>query len=251
MAKSLWTDFEYPTLGPNLLSPKTILYEPVKIPITVVEGQSPEGERIYIDLETKLQMASITRLLGATDKEGQQALREWKQRIGLEKADSITNKTADTGHWWHEFCEDYVVGKPVWKYVDDSQKLQKASSIAATLNEKIRRVIGTELRVGHLSLGPRPVGGRFDMLVELHDGRIAVVDFKTARFKPKDGNRLENYAIQATFYAKAVSQYIIPPVDTIVVFQLTPSCNLWQESNPDWWVEKLKKRIEMYADLKK
>ena len=252
--KQTWQETVYPSKGLTQLPAKTIAYEPIVIPPTSTEEYTADGKRFYRHIATGARLASISTLLSETDVEGNKALTEWRRNIGAQAAQDITNKSADHGNWAHNFCDDYLSNKPVWPYLDTTDRILKATAIAVALNERIHTVVGSELRVSHVEWG---VAGRFDLLAYLKRkdgsrGRLAVIDFKTGRKKPKADSRLKKYAMQATFYARAVdtTQHFDAPIDAIVIFQLTPEANVWQESHPDMWEADLLERIADHQLLK-
>ena len=85
------------------------------------------------------------------------------------------------------------------------------------------------------------------MAVQLQDGRYAILDFKAGK-KRKSGNRLENYALQSTFYADALTEHWSHGIiDTVIIAQLLPDRILWQETQPALWREALRARVEEFA----
>ena len=92
------------------------------------------------------------------------------------------------------------------------------------------------------------IAGRMDMAVQLNDGRYAILDFKTGK-KRKSGNRLDNYALQCTFYADALTEHwSYGIIDTIVIAQLLPDGIIWQETQPVLWRESLQSRVVAFAE---
>lgn len=220
----------------------TIQFQPIQSPIVLSET-TLNGKRWYTsDGE---HYPSITTLIGATDVEGKLALEGWKSAIGEEAATNITKRAADRGIKWHKYCELYVQGLPVWQTLTDPGDMVYGYTLAQVLNCNVKRVFASETRVLSTKYG---IAGRLDLGVDLHSGRHAILDFKTGR-KAKEGNRLNNYALQSTFYADAVKECLWIPVETIVVMQLLPKQILWQESGPVIWRSALRDRVKQYADM--
>lgn len=234
-----WKTLEYPFWSDREIPPSTIQYAPVTPVRTLVET-TRDGRRWYVDAEnTAAVYPSITTVLSASDTEGRHALIQWRARVGAAAAQTITETSANYGSKWHNFCEQYLTGQPVTPELTKSD-LPMATAIAKVLNTHVRTVLLSEARVSSSRL---QVAGRIDVCAELNDGRVAVLDFKTGK-KPKQGNRLSNYALQATFYAEALSECLQrPPITDIVVVQLCPFLLLWQESTTPAWQSILEDRI--------
>ncbi len=218
-----------------------MVFEPVQIPDNVVEEYDNQGRRWYV--QNGVRMASITTILKETDREGQLALQEWRDRVGHEVAEHISNAAADLGTRWHNFCEHYVMGEDVTPYITQPGDWERASALAHMLNHQIRRVWASESKVAKPNLiQGKGAAGRMDMLVESHTGKLGILDFKTGK-KPKTGNRLRNYGVQATFYATTVSELIGRPVTNIIIAQLNEHEYLWQTSKPALYRDELKTRV--------
>lgn len=220
----------------------TITYAPINLPITITE-QTVDGKRYYLyDGEY---YPSITTLLDATDHDGRKALQEWQKNIGIDAASAITRAAANRGTRWHQFCEDFIMGQFHWSSLADPGDLQYAATIADVLNDRVDTVMASESRIVSTDYG---VAGRMDVGAKLKTGRCAIIDFKTGR-KEKTGTRLQNYALQTTFYADALTEWTGQPVDQIVIVQLLPDKILWQESEASLWRETLRQRVHDYAML--
>lgn len=245
MSVNAWSSTSYPIISPAAAIPSSqIVYSPLTLPITVQET-TKDGQRWYT-LDGQY-YPSITTLLTATDTEGAAALAKWRQSVGHARAAEVTTRAAQRGVQWHTFCEQFVMGEtPHWSLLSNPTDVAYAASVATVLNRQIAMVFASETRIASSTYG---VAGRMDLAVLLRDGRRAILDFKTGK-KLKSGNRLNNYAMQATFYADALTEHVPSRIiDTIVIAQLLPDRIVWQESSPALWRDALKTRITEYATL--
>lgn len=241
MSDSLWKCLEYPYWTAPAIPTPTMTYAPVAM-ATVLTETYQDGKRWYTDGAALY--PSITTVLSATDDEGRESLRKWRKRIGQDAATRVTQTAAAHGTKWHDFCEAYLTGQPIWSHLAHPQDHHMAAAIATMLNTHIKTVLIAESRVVSHEYG---VAGRMDICAELTDGRIAVLDFKTGK-KPKTGNRLENYGLQATFYASALTECMGRGViDTIVIAQLCPLMLVWQESSTDHFKILLRERVTKFV----
>jgi genome maintenance exonuclease 1 len=227
----------------NAIPSSTIIFAPRETLTNVSEVTTDNGRWYTYDGNI---YPSATTMISATDTEGQQALKEWRQRIGKEEATKITTKAASRGNNWHKFSELFFAGKPTWPCLSDTGDVQYGAMFANVLNTKIKKILASEARVVSNEYG---LAGRVDVCAELHDGRVAIVDFKTGK-KMKTGNRFNNYMIQTTFYADALTEiWSDVTVDTVIVAQLLPNEIIWQESLASDWRPMLVDRISQYASI--
>ena len=243
MTQQEWHVHEYPFWNAADISASTITYDPHPLRVTLSETYH-DGKRWYTSEGERY--PSITTLLSATDDEGQSALRKWRKRVGAVEADRVTKTAAGNGTRWHDFCESFITGQPLWKYLKDPSDPPMAAAIGTLLNARIRTVLLSESRIMSTR---HKVAGRMDICAELTDGRLAVIDFKTGK-KPKTDNRVTNYALQATFYADALTEWLgRGTIDTIVIVQLCPKLLVWQESSAELWRPLLEERVARFAEV--
>ena len=242
---SQWSTQQFPfrVTGSVPIPACTVSYTPITLSLPVTET-THDGKRWYL-YEGQL-YPSISNLISATDAEGKKSLQEWRKRIGHTAATSITQKAASRGTRWHKFCENYITRQTLgWQLFEEPEDAAYGAHIATVLNQQLRAVVASETRVISKHYG---IAGRMDMAVQLNDGRYAILDFKTGK-KQKSGNRLNNYALQCTFYADALTEHwSYGIIDTIVIAQLLPDGIVWQETQPALWRESLQSRVATFAE---
>lgn len=242
---SLWSSHALPlTERVQIVPASTIRYQPIALDLGLREV-TRDGKRWYAYQNEYY--PSITTMISTTDDEGNKALKEWRSNIGHAAATQITQTAAKRGTQWHAFCEQFVARQPIaWSNLTQPNDVSYAALIAKTLNERIFSVIASETRVVSTTYG---LAGRLDMAVLLRDGRYAILDFKTGK-RPKTGNRLQNYGVQATFYADALMEHWNGGIiDTIVIAQLLPDQILWQEARVAPFRPLLSERITKFATM--
>ena len=215
-----------------------MLVDTIKVPDNVEEKYDNRKRRWYV--ADGIKMASITTILKETDREGQLALEAWRNRMGHDIARMIGEDAAATGNKWHNFCEKYVLGEDIAPFLASPYDVVRASAIAHMLNHRVVRIVATETRVANKKLR---AAGRMDMVVQLHNGKYAILDFKTGGKRAKGGNRLVNYLIQCTFYADAVSEIAGIDVEYIIIAQLLENELLWQVSKPQHYRDLLVAKV--------
>jgi genome maintenance exonuclease 1 len=138
---------------------------------------------------------SITTVLSAMDKSG---LLEWRKRVGEEEANRISTQAATRGTAVHKLAEDYLNNNEDWQKDHMPSNLFSFAQIKKILDERVNNVWMQET---FLYSDRLKCAGQVDCIAEF-DGELSIIDFKTSR-KPKKAEWIQNYFIQASFYAAA------------------------------------------------
>lgn len=164
------------------------------------------GRRLYVTPEGKF--PSITTVLGVLSRDG---IAAWRKRVGETEANRISTQAARRGTNVHQMCEDYLNNElDVKKFLPHERAMFKG--IQTCLDEHVGLVYMQEKPLYSKYLG---VAGRVDCIAEW-DGRLAVVDFKTAG-KLKDKDHIQSYFQQAAAYCVMFEERTGIPIDKIVI----------------------------------
>ena len=162
---------------------------------------------------------SVTAMLSATmPQEKKKGLQEWRQRIGEEKAGTITKRATYIGTLVHKLAEDYLNNRYDDTRNQNSIETQHSQIIWKHFRQlqpflnKIDNICETEITLYHDYL---MFGGTSDCIAE-YDGTQSIIDFKTSRAE-KYEEYIEDYFLQATLYSMmyhnqtgiAISQIVI------------------------------------------
>lgn len=153
----------------------------------------PTG-RTYITPEGN-KYPSITTVLSLLSKDG---ILAWRKRVGEEVANKISTQAATRGTAVHELAENYLNNKEDWSKGAMPANLFSFNQIKPILDKRVNNVWAQEVP---LYSDKFMIAGRVDCIAEF-DGELTIIDFKTAR-KPKKEEWVQNYFIQASFYAAA------------------------------------------------
>lgn len=242
-----WNTHKFTDHG-TLIEPSRIEYSPLVLPAMPADiPTTMEDEIRYYHVDGQL-YPSITSVLRSTDHEGRIALAAWRKKIGHEAAAAITTAASSGGTSWHTFAEKYLKHEPTgWGYISTPDSVRQAFQLSSVLNANVKRTIASELSVYSKKYG---VAGRLDAGIEITDGRLAILDFKTGK-KPKTGNRLAQAGIQCAFYADALTELMdFDRIDTVVVVQILPTAVYWQTSEVAYWRPILLEKIEEFKRLR-
>jgi len=152
---------------------------------------------------------SITTVLSILSKE---AIKAWRARVGTEEANKISRQAAGRGTAVHKLAEDYIDNVEDWKGKQQPANLFMFNTIKPLIDENINNIWFQE---EFLYSDKLQTAGQVDCIAEW-DGELSVIDFKTSR-RPKSVDQIQNYFMQASFYAAAFLERTGVPIKQAVI----------------------------------
>jgi hypothetical protein len=152
---------------------------------------------------------SITTVLSILNKE---AIKAWRARVGAEEANKISRQAAGRGTAVHKLAEDYIDNVEDWKGKQQPANLFMFNTIKPLIDENINNIWFQE---EFLYSDKLQTAGQVDCIAEW-DGELSVIDFKTSR-RPKSVDQIQNYFMQASFYAAAFLERTGVPIKQAVI----------------------------------
>jgi len=176
-----------------------------------LESTEGGGKRHYI-LPNGNKVPSVTTVLGHFKR---QNIKEWRDRVGHEEAQRISNMASVRGSKFHSLLEKYI-----------SNKHQKVGDLLAEQTHIARQAfydaMPTLNRIDNIHYVETPLysekmqmAGRTDVIAEF-DGALSIIDFKTA-LREKKEEWVQDYFLQTTAYGIMFEERVGIPVDQIVV----------------------------------
>jgi genome maintenance exonuclease 1 len=208
--------------------------------------QEEHGSRTYNVGEKKI--PSVTTILSATQSEEKKAsLDRWRERVGYQEAQRITQQAATRGTEMHYVLENYIDGKGYLNLSPEgAQARLMAHEIVQNL-EKLKVVWGNEVS---LAYDDRWAGATD--VVGLYDNQPTIIDFKQSN-KPKREEYVEDYYYQIAAYSLAHKKQYGPITQGLIC--ICTKDKLYQEFKmnevklseyEDKWLE----RVEKYHNSK-
>ena len=159
-----------------------------------LEKELIDYPRVNIDGKRHYQIGhvhypSITTVLGSTS--DKTYLKEWRERIGDEAADRISNNSAKRGTNMHQMCEDYLNNNPL------SLKMPDALEMFYSLKPILNRINNIHCQEKALYSHKIKIAGSVDCIGEF-DNILSVIDFKNSRRIKKEEDitlAVNNYVI--------------------------------------------------------
>lgn len=167
---------------------------------TPIKRTSVDGKRLYTTPDGN-RVPSVTTVLTATQPEKKrQILKEWRERVGHEKAQAITTQAANRGTKLHTYLENFVKSnqfpeRPANPFHHTSYVM--ADTVIREGLSKVNEVWGCEIPL----YMPQMYAGTADS-AGLHLGSEAILDYKQTN-RPKREDQIEDYKLQLVAYAAA------------------------------------------------
>ena len=173
------------------------------IPRVEVDGKryymTPEGER-YRSVTT------ILSKLNATD------IQRWRDRVGNEEANRISNKASTRGTKLHTMMEEYVGNEEDFALNKMPTTTSLFLDIQPFVDNNLDLVYGIEYPLYSDRLR---AAGTSDLICR-YNGKATILDYKTAN-KPKREEWIQNYFVQSTAYAIMVKERYDMEIEQIVI----------------------------------
>lgn len=202
-----------------------------------IPTQTVDGSRRYC-VNGKL-LPSVTTV---TSYQNRQSIAEWRERVGAEVANQISQFASTNGTKFHKIVEDYL------NNIDadyDSEKYEIALKLFSQFQPLLDQVDNIHYQECALYSETLGIAGRVDCIAE-YDGKLSVIDFKSSS-KPKYESQIQNYFVQETGYAMMYEEMTGKKVEQIVTLI---SCHSGETQvfvkNPADYVDTLKQYIVEY-----
>ena len=202
------------------------------------------GTRVY-DINNS-RLPSVTTILGAT--KDQQFIKDWKAKVGEQRAEEIKNHSSRRGTAMHKFLESHIQGVG---YDDLTGIGQEAKPMAEKIIEvgltPVEEVYGSEVTLHY----PGLYAGSTD-LVCLHNDMESIIDFKQAN-RPKNPDWIEDYYLQIAAYAMAHDYIYGSSIRQGIIMVCTPDLYFqefrFQDHEMREWKHKWLKRLDEYYEI--
>lgn len=199
--------------------------------------ETVNGSRRYC-VNGKL-LPSITTV---TSYQNRQSIAEWRERVGAEVANKISQFASTNGTKFHKLVEDYLNNIDA-EY--DNEKYEIALKLFSQFQPLLDQVDNIHYQECALYSETLGIAGRVDCIAE-YDGKLSVIDFKSSS-KPKYESQIQNYFVQETGYAMMYEEMTGKKVEQIVTLI---SCHSGETQvfvkNPADYVDTLKQYIVEY-----
>jgi len=200
-----------------------------------------DGKRYYeVPGKEDIKLVSITTV---TSFQKRQSIVEWRNRVGHDKANKISQKASSRGTDMHTLVEYYLKNKSLPEVQPLSQFLFK---FARADLDRINNIHALETPLYSLKLG---IAGTVDCIAE-YTGEsgipeLSIIDFKTSK-EPKPKEWIEDYFVQAVGYACMLYELtgLITKKLVIIMSCENGECKVYEEYDKSKYIRKLSQYIQ-------
>ena len=200
-----------------------------------LKTENINGKRHYVTPEGE-KYPSVTTVTGIAARAG---IKAWREKVGEAEANKIASMAARRGTKVHKLCEDYLNNVELDYGSIEPINHFLFKQIKPVLDTRLQEVYGLEVPLYSKYLR---VAGRVD-LVGLYDGKVSIIDFKTAS-KRKKREWISNYFQQESAYAVMFEEMFDIPVSQLVTIIAVES------DEPQVFVEKRDDHIDGFIKLR-
>lgn len=184
---------------------------------------------------------SITTVLSILSED---AIANWRKRIGEEEAQKISEAAANRGTDLHAVLESYLKNEPLPFPEDPRSRVRIMFNRMKRVLTKVDNIIAQEIPLYSDVLA---VAGRCDCIAE-YDKVLSIIDFKGAT-KAKKKNWIKSYFLQTTAYSLMLEERTGIKAEQIVIFMAGEddfSCQVFVESR-DNYIKQLEETIDRFV----
>jgi hypothetical protein len=204
-----------------------------------------DGKRHYL-LPNGIYVPSVTTVLGHFKKK---QIQEWRNRVGHDEANKISNRASTRGTKFHTLMEKYLSNEPVTSIITENTMPTLKESfhmMKKEIDKHIDNVYYIEVPLYSTSMR---MAGRTDIIAE-YDGVLSVIDFKTSAREKKE-EHIQDYFLQSTAYALMYEERMGMPIEQIVIMMASdglPEPQIFVKKTEDYQEPLLKKIVQYFRE---
>lgn len=224
---------------------KTFEHRMVSLPELCTE-QDELGRR-YLTPDGKF--PSVTTILGET--ESKEWIKEWYDRVGIERAHELTKEGADRGTYVHSMIERYLKNERITKGDDPISYFWTFKRI----QEFLDRITTIYLLESTVFSTIHEFAGRIDCCADF-DGTMSAIDFKNYSAE-KTKEQLETAFCQTALYAEAIEEQTtrlgspLVPKNLVVIFSSKTGASRVKIEPRERYREMALERVRLYYSTRK
>lgn len=206
------------------------------------------GSRYYVSPQGD-HLSSVTTILSATSYSPE--LEAWQKRVGLQEAERVRVEATGLGSLMHTHLEQYVMGeeRPGGNNIVRVLAKNMADKVIENGLKNVDEVWGME----EILYSPGLYAGTSD-LIGIHQGKQAIMDYKTCR-KMKKKSTITDYSLQGAAYALAHDELHGTKIEKVVIFMVSRDLDyqeyIWEGDELEQAKELWLMRLNAFLKLKK
>jgi genome maintenance exonuclease 1 len=212
------------------MPPMNIIKDEEWGPVTY-RGEGEDSRRYYTTPDGA-QYPSVTTFLGFF--EDPKPIQDWRERVGQDEADRISNRACERGETVHAALERYVLNDPSWNVEMAGNWQGMFNQIRRAVDRSLDAVVYCEHALYSDEL---ELAGRVD-LCGIWNGELAIIDFKNKSYFVRR-EYIEDYFLQCCIYAMMHhAQYGVLPKKLVILAAVEDgvnyNCQVFTENTEDY-----------------
>ena len=188
-------------------------------------------------------LISITSLLSSSIPD---AIKEWRKNVGDDVANYVMRTAANRGNKVHKLVEAYLSNHDLGNILLQNGVL--ATGLFNLMKPALNSIDNIRKLEQPLYSADLGVAGTVDCIADFEE-QVSVIDFKTAS-KMRDGDLLNNYMLQTTFYSIAWQELTAEQIDQIVIIMVSEDGQMRvTREKPKNYVVELKSLIQDWRNV--
>ena len=204
-----------------------------------------DGKRHYL-LPNGIYVPSVTTVLGHFKKK---QIQEWRNRVGNEEANRISNQASTRGTKFHTLMEKYISNEPVTSIITEKTMPTLKEAFYLMRKEVDKCVDNIHYIEAPLYSTSMRMAGRTDIIAE-YDGVLSVIDFKTSAREKKE-EHIQDYFLQSSAYALMYEERMGTPIEQIVIMMASdglPEPQIFVKNTIDYHDLLLEKIVQYFRE---
>jgi genome maintenance exonuclease 1 len=220
-----------------------MLFEHNLVKYKEVKTSTTKEHRIYHTPDGDF--PSVTTVLNS---ENSKFIDEWKNNVGEEYANRVSQIALQKGEKIHTLIEQYLKNKNVDLSKEMPHIQFEASNIFKKLKKHVNKIRALEIPLWSTKF---KIAGRVDCIAEF-DNKLCIIDFKTSK-RIKKREEIDNYILQATCYACMFYEQFGIDIKHICIIMITESGKIltFHEKIKKEYIIQIKKLRDRYYDINK
>ena len=214
-------------------------HRPLAIGVPELSAETTEHGRYYTTPDGRV-YPSITTVLSVLS---DNAIKNWRDRIGHEEAQKISEHASNRGTDLHTALELHLKNETPVFPLDPRSKVKIMFNRIKRVLSKVDNIVAQEIPLYSDALR---IAGRCDCIAE-YNGVLSIIDFKGAT-KAKKKDWIKSYFLQTTAYSLMFQERTGITAEQIVILMSGEddfSCQIFVEQR-DKYIQDLKETIRLF-----
>lgn len=220
------------------------MFNHIDIDLPLLKRETIDGIRYY-DIKEDNELKKFVSITSVISHYNREKFAGWRKKVGEEEANRITKAATSRGTDAHTLIEHHLLNKEL-----PTNLLPISEFLFKIAKPTLNRIDNIHCLEGSLCSTVLGVAGTVDTIAEF-DGELAVIDYKTSK-EPKPREWIEDYFVQAVFYAMAYYEMTGTPIKKLVIIMTCENgeCVVYEERDMKKYMKLVVQYIKKFVSDK-